>query len=61
MNGDGFTLINVASAAQILNVPKSTMYKLVKSKEVPYLKVGKHIRFKPDHLYRWIDSHGESV
>ena len=46
-----FTIIELA---EYLKIPKSTLYKLVRSGSVPCLKVGKHWRFHKRAIDAWL-------
>ena len=46
-----FTIVELAG---YLKIPKSTLYKLVRSGSVPCLKVGKHWRFHKDSIDAWL-------
>lgn len=48
-------LLNAAEAAQLLHVPRSTLYELVRSRHLPHVKVGRSLRFTRGHLTRWVD------
>ena len=46
-----FTIIELA---EYLKIPKSTLYKLVRSGSIPCMKVGKHWRFHKDSIDAWL-------
>jgi excisionase family DNA binding protein len=46
-----FTIIELAG---YLKIPKSTLYKLVRSGSVPCVKVGKQWRFHKDAIDAWL-------
>jgi excisionase family DNA binding protein len=50
-------LLNVDQVACILNIPKSTIYKLCKTHSLPCLKIGKHWRFKIKSINTWLRDH----
>lgn len=43
-------LRNVDEAAAYLGIPKKTLYAKTAAREVPFTKVGRHIRFSQAHL-----------
>lgn len=47
-------------AAQLLRVPRSTLYELVRSRGLPHIRVGRALRFTRDDLGIWLaaNSHG---
>jgi len=56
-NDKVFTIIELAG---YLKVPKSTLYKLVRSGSMPCVKVGKHWRFHKDAIDAWLKHDGVS-
>ena len=50
-------LINIKEAAEYLSVSAIYVYKLTSLKEIPYVRIGKRIMFKPSELEQWVDSH----
>lgn len=46
-----FTIVELS---EYLKIPKSTLYKLVRSGALPCLKVGKHWRFHKDAIDAWL-------
>jgi len=49
-------LLNVAEAASLLSVRRSWIYDAVRTKTMPCLKVGRHIRFTRSMLESWLAS-----
>ncbi len=47
-------LLKVEDAAELLRVPRSTLYELVRSRHLPHIKVGRGLRFTRADLARWI-------
>jgi excisionase family DNA binding protein len=43
-------LFTIAEATALLNVPEGWLRKKVSARAVPYTRLGKHVRFSPDHL-----------
>jgi excisionase family DNA binding protein len=52
-------VLNVGELAGYLNIPKSTVYKLVREGEIPARKVGRHWRFLKDAVDAWLGNRGE--
>lgn len=50
-------LLNADEAAQLLHVPRSTLYELVRSRHLPHVRVGRSLRFTRGHLTQWVDEH----
>ena len=40
--------------ATLLKIPKLTVYKWVSQRKIPYVKVGKHLRFKRSEIEEWL-------
>ena len=47
-------LLNAAEAAHLLNVPRSTLYELVRSRHLPHVRVGRSLRFTRQALALWV-------
>ena len=50
-------LIDINAAAERLGVTPRFIRRLVAERRVPYLKVGKFVRFDPTELDAWLDQH----
>ena len=48
--GDPPHLLSITEAAIYLNVPEGWLRKKVSAKGVPFTRIGKHVRFTPEHL-----------
>lgn len=47
-------LLNADEAAQLLHVPRSTLYELVRSRHLPHVRVGRGLRFTRQDLATWV-------
>jgi excisionase family DNA binding protein len=48
-------LLDAAEAARLLNVPRTTLYELVRSRGLPHVRIGaRGLRFTRAHLQEWI-------
>jgi excisionase family DNA binding protein len=54
MTEDDDRVFTIIELAKYLKIPKSTLYKLVRSGSVPCLKLGKHWRFHKDSIDAWL-------
>ncbi len=54
MTADEGKVFTIIELSEYLKVPKSTLYKLVRSGSVPCVKVGKHWRFHKDAIDAWL-------
>lgn len=48
--------IGVDEAAAFVRLKKSTIYKLVSTRKIPFNKTGKRLYFRPSELRAWIES-----
>jgi excisionase family DNA binding protein len=53
-------LLDITAVAQQLNIPVSGVRALVFQKRIPYLKIGRRIRFCPQALDKWLDLNSTS-
>lgn len=51
-------LLTLTEVADLLRVPKSTVYKLAQLGKLPAFKVGKHWRFLLRDIEGWLEAHG---
>ena len=49
-------LLNADVAAQLLHVPRSTLYELVRSRHLPHVRVGRALRFTRQDLAGWVSA-----
>jgi excisionase family DNA binding protein len=65
-NGDRFDgshplnqpLLDASEAADLLHVPRSTVYELVRSRGLPHVRIGERgLRFTRGGLEEWVSSH----
>lgn len=47
-------LLNADEAAQLLHVPRSTLYELVRSRHLPHVRVGRELRFTREGFADWV-------
>ena len=55
--GIGRRLLNVKEAAQYLGLQVDTVYKKARLREVPFVKVGRALRFDVRALERFVEQH----
>jgi excisionase family DNA binding protein len=53
-------IINTEQAAQLLCTPKNTLIKWRSTgeNEIPYIKIGRNVRYRVSDLKSWIEAHG---
>jgi excisionase family DNA binding protein len=59
-------ILDINEVSEQLKVPKKTIYKWIREKKIPCLKLGKHLRFIESDIDQWLRSkevfsHGKSV
>jgi excisionase family DNA binding protein len=47
-------LMTAQEVAELLRVPRSTVYELARSRRIPFLKVGRRTLFAQESLLEWI-------
>ena len=50
-------LLTMVEASEYLGVSKLTLYGWVSARKVSFVKVGRLVKFKQEHLDKWIDQH----
>jgi excisionase family DNA binding protein len=48
-------LLTIVEASEYLGVSKLTLYGWVSARKVSFIKVGRLVKFKQEHLDKWID------
>ncbi len=48
-------LMSVKDAAELLDLAEITIYKLISSKGIPYVKIGRSVLFEQEKLNAWIE------
>ena len=49
-------LLKAAEAAKVLGISKSKLWSMTAGREIPYVRIGKSVRYDPADLRAWIDS-----
>lgn len=49
-------LLDINQLVEMLNIKKKTIYKWVRQRKIPYIKLGGLIRFDPEEIEKWIGS-----
>ena len=49
-------LMNIPSMCEYLNITESKMRSLIFHKRIPFIKIGREIRFKKEVIESWIES-----
>jgi len=53
-------LLTPNEVIEVLQIPKSTLYKLCSEGEIPAAKIGKHWRFDRERVNRWLEEQFEA-
>jgi excisionase family DNA binding protein len=48
-------LLTIDELGKLINVKKATIYDMVYRKRIPYLKIGKLLRFREDLIQSWLE------
>ncbi len=48
-------LLNIKEASEYLGIPKGSLYKLVWQRRIPFVKIGKALRFDKEKIDKWIE------
>lgn len=54
-----FSYMTIEDVAEMLKIARSTVYKF-KNMGMPFIKIGKTIRFKDAEVVDWVESHSTS-
>lgn len=54
-------VLNINELSGYLNIPKSTIYKLVREGKIPAQKVGRHWRFHKETIDAWLGNRNDVV
>lgn len=61
LRGDGeptfCRLLTAQEVAEVLRVPRSTIYELARNRRIPFVKVGRRTLFERESLLDWIAAH----
>ena len=50
-------LLTIDEASEYLGISKLTLYGWVSARKLGFVKVGRLVKFKQEHLDKWIDEH----
>jgi len=59
VNGKSERCAQINELASYLDIPKSTIYKLVREGKIPAQKVGRHWRFHKETIDAWLGNRDE--
>ncbi len=49
-------LLTPAAVAELLGIPRSSVYEYARNGAIPHLKIGRHVRFLRSDLEAWIET-----
>lgn len=50
-------LLNINEVSHLTGLSPHTLYTMVSQRRIPYVKVGRLLRFDPGHLEAWLKQH----
>lgn len=53
-------LLNITQLSEVINVKKKTIYDWTHKKQIPYIKMGRLLRFDLDDIEKWIKRNNRS-
>jgi len=53
--------LDIAALAESLRIKRSTLYAWAEQGTIPYLKLGRLLRFDPDEIETWLQAHRQEV
>jgi excisionase family DNA binding protein len=53
--------LDIAALAERLQIKRSTLYAWAEQGTIPYLKLGRLLRFDPDEIEAWLQAHRQKV
>ncbi|MBI4972873.1 MAG: helix-turn-helix domain-containing protein [Candidatus Omnitrophica bacterium] len=48
-------ILTAEDICRYLKIPRSSLYKLAREKEIPSFRVGRHWRFKKEKIEKWVE------
>jgi len=55
-NGKQSKYLTVEELCQLLKLKKSYIYDLTYRKKIPFIKIGRHLRFDLEEIQKWIEN-----
>lgn len=55
MRTETLELLTVDEVTQLLKLSKGAVYQMIARREIPYLKIGRRIRFDKEEISKWLD------
>ena len=54
-------LLNIDEVSDLIGLSQSTIYKMVNTKRIPYVKVGRLVKFEPSKIRLWIEQNSVEI
>lgn len=54
-NEKNYPLMNAVEVANILNISKSLVYRLIQTGDIPHIQINNAVRVRHDDLYKFIE------
>ena len=49
------TIYTIPEVAEYLKMSKSKVYEMVKTEQIPYIRIGRNVRIRESDLITWLD------
>jgi hypothetical protein len=49
-------MMKIADLSEILNIPKASLYRMVRNRTLPYCRISSMIRLEPRRILEWFDN-----
>ncbi len=56
-----FNVVTLVEMARLLKVPQKTVYYWVNRREIPFTKVGRHLRFDPEEVIHYFKQRTQAL
>ena len=54
-------LLNIDEVSELIGLSQSAIYKMVNTKRIPYVKVGRLVKFEPSKIKLWIEKNSVDI
>ncbi len=49
-------LLSISETAKVLNISVSSLYRLTSRKQIPFIKIGSRVVFRPGKIETWLEN-----
>lgn len=54
-------LLDIIEISQLIGISPSTIYKMTHKKRIPFVKVGRLVKFEPSKIMEWLEKNSINV